>query len=76
MVLCPMAGFLKWDGRIGKAEGESRGEFGRLLLEAVKKFPAAYAEFLRLAEREEAAREARSGCERCRGRRVIEDGEA
>ena len=63
--------------RFEKAEeAESRGEFGRLLLEAVKKFPAAHAEFLRLAEREEAARETRSGgCERCRGRRVIEDGE-
>ncbi len=61
----------------GNEESAKAAEFGRLLLATVKKYPMAHAEFLRLAEMEEAARAARVGCERCRGKRVVvDDGEA
>lgn len=62
-----------WNAAASKEAQSRDGEFGRLLLVAVKKYPEVYAEFLRLAAKEEAEREARMGCERCRGKKVMEN---
>jgi hypothetical protein len=53
--------------------GNSPAEYGYLLLSTVKKYPQVYEEFLKLAQKEEEARQAQMGCERCRGKRVVND---